>query len=288
MKRKIHSVLRSQTGASISYALLLFLICSVVGSLVITAGSTAAGRVSNLAQMDQRYYNVSSAANLIASELNGKSVKIEQTRVVTAIVTTDYTVTEQNIGGISRTVVTEVAKSTSKSAEYDTIINDDDDLEEVLTLDVYPIVGNLGSDLDLDDMSFLTARAAQLLFGTACNTDDDIEASMKNGNAHSGVLQMTHASGTIDNAEDLKLRCDYAVRSDGTLVMTLRNAVGEPYSMRIVFKPSIVESERESSSDSVSREYTADGYEETVTTVTTLTKTSEITWTLGGFEKVVS
>ena len=287
MKRKINSVLRSQTGASMSFALLLFLICTVVGSLVITAGSTAAGRVSNLAQMDQRYYNVSSAAYLIASELNGESVKIEQTRVVTEVVTTDYTVTEQNFGGITRTVVTEGAKTTSKSAKYDTIVNDNDDMEAVLTLDAYPTVGNLGSDLDWN-MSFLTARAVQLLFGSSCNTDDAIEASMKNGNAHSGALQMTHASVAIDNADDLKIRCDYSVRSDGTLVMTLKNAVGEPYSMRIIFKPSIVESERESSSDSVSREYTADGYKETVTTVTTLVKSSEITWTLGGFEKVVS
>lgn len=61
LKKKI----RSQTGASLTFALLLFLVCAVVGSVVLTAGTAAAGRMSKISEMDQRYYSVNSAAKLL-------------------------------------------------------------------------------------------------------------------------------------------------------------------------------------------------------------------------------
>ena len=46
--------LRSETGASITFALLLFLVCSVVSIVVVVAGSAAAGRMSQRAETDHR------------------------------------------------------------------------------------------------------------------------------------------------------------------------------------------------------------------------------------------
>ena len=68
--------LRSDRGASITFALLLFLVCAVVSSVVIVAGTAAAGRMSELAEMDQRYYAVTSAAGLLRDELCGEGKKI--------------------------------------------------------------------------------------------------------------------------------------------------------------------------------------------------------------------
>ena len=62
---KLKQKLKSQTGASITFALLLFLVCAVVGSAVLVAGTAAAGRMSKVAEMDQRYYAVNSAARLL-------------------------------------------------------------------------------------------------------------------------------------------------------------------------------------------------------------------------------
>ena len=62
---KLKQKLKSQTGASITFALLLFLVCAVVGSAVLVAGTAAAGRMSKIAEMDQRYYAVNSAARLL-------------------------------------------------------------------------------------------------------------------------------------------------------------------------------------------------------------------------------
>ena len=65
MKNKILSKLRSRDGASITFALLLFLVCAVLCSVIITAATAAAGRMSRIAQSDQRYFAVASAAELI-------------------------------------------------------------------------------------------------------------------------------------------------------------------------------------------------------------------------------
>lgn len=290
MKRKIHSVLRSRTGASITFALLLFLVCSVVGCIALTAGTAAAGRVSNLAEMDQRYYSVTSAAKLLASELNGKTVKIERTREITTVKTTPYTVTEQNFGGVTRTVVTEGTSVESSSAVYNTIVNDDDAMSAEFTLDEYDDISSVtasGSDTDDWHMSFLTARAVELLFSGTCNTDEAMDMSIKNGHAHTGTITLTHNGSGID-ADALEVEGNYNVREDGTLVLTLQNTGGAHYTVRVFLKPSIVEKATENSSDAVDRTYTESGYSETVTTVKTLEKTSEITWIFSGIEKVVS
>ena len=65
MKNRILTKLRSRTGASITFALLLFLVCAVLASVILVAASAAAGRMSGIAEADQRYYAVTSAAELL-------------------------------------------------------------------------------------------------------------------------------------------------------------------------------------------------------------------------------
>ena len=79
--QKLKQKLKSQRGASITFALLLFMVCAVVGSVVLTAGTAAAGRMSELAKMDQRYYSVTSAAQLLRDTMDGKQVSVTQKTV---------------------------------------------------------------------------------------------------------------------------------------------------------------------------------------------------------------
>ena len=67
--RAVKRKLKSQHGASITFALLIFLVCAVVGSAVLTAGTAASGRMSKIAEMDQRYYSVNSAAKLVIDQI---------------------------------------------------------------------------------------------------------------------------------------------------------------------------------------------------------------------------
>ena len=66
----------SEKGASLTFALLLFLVCAVVSSVVIVAGTAASGRMSQLREMDQRYYAVTSAARVLVDEIDGQSVTV--------------------------------------------------------------------------------------------------------------------------------------------------------------------------------------------------------------------
>ena len=89
MKKKILYKLRSQTGASITFALLLFLVCAVLCSVIITAVTASSGRMSGIAESDQRYYAVSSAAELLQDLIDGKTVSI--VKVVETEYETTYT-----------------------------------------------------------------------------------------------------------------------------------------------------------------------------------------------------
>lgn len=73
---RLRAKLKSESGASITYALLLFLVCAVLSSIILVASTAASGRISNLTKTDQRYYSVTSAAELVKNEIAGKNVRI--------------------------------------------------------------------------------------------------------------------------------------------------------------------------------------------------------------------
>ena len=61
------------TGASLIAALFLFLFCAMTGTVILTAASANAGRLSRRYAIDQNYYKVSSAAKLFAEQLKSLS-----------------------------------------------------------------------------------------------------------------------------------------------------------------------------------------------------------------------
>ena len=119
IKRK----LRSRRGASITFALLIFLVCAVVSVAVVVAGSAAAGRMSQRAETDQRYYAVTSAAELLCDDFKGKTVTVvydqgsegaaEVTAEVTEIRKADNSLVsmddERIVAAVSKTLVETIA-----------------------------------------------------------------------------------------------------------------------------------------------------------------------------------
>ena len=73
LKRK----LMSRRGASITFALLLFLVCAVVSSVVVVAGSAAAGRMSQMTTMVEQYLELG-AAEQINGVLLGTFSRMEE------------------------------------------------------------------------------------------------------------------------------------------------------------------------------------------------------------------
>ena len=94
MKNNLIKKIRSQTGASITFALLLFLVCAVLCSVILTAATVSSGRMSGMAEADQRYYAVTSAAELLKNLIDGQSVTIEKIYSGTKTETQDGTSTD--------------------------------------------------------------------------------------------------------------------------------------------------------------------------------------------------
>lgn len=90
--------LRSSKGASITFALLAFLVCAVISAVLLASASAASGRASDLAKMDQRYYAVTSAAQLFCDKLDGQQFTIERKKVETKTVTTTYSTSTNEAG----------------------------------------------------------------------------------------------------------------------------------------------------------------------------------------------
>ena len=65
----LNRLAQDEQGASLSIALLLFLVCAVVSTVVLAAGTAASGRMSQSVESDQRYYAVTSAAEYIKNQL---------------------------------------------------------------------------------------------------------------------------------------------------------------------------------------------------------------------------
>ena len=111
--QKLKQKLKSQTGASITFALLLFLVCAVVGSVVLTAGTAAAGRLSELAKSDQRYYSVTSAARLLRTMVEGETATVVKTVKTTA--SSEGSSSEGATGSTNNTVYTINGKTINPS-----------------------------------------------------------------------------------------------------------------------------------------------------------------------------
>lgn len=72
----IKNKIQSDRGASITFALLLFLVCAILSSVIIVAATTAAGRMSGMRETDQRYYAAIGAAKSLQEVFDGAQVDV--------------------------------------------------------------------------------------------------------------------------------------------------------------------------------------------------------------------
>lgn len=98
MGNNILKKLESSKGASLTFALLAFLVCAVISAVLLASASASAGRLSNLAESDQRYYAVTSAAQLFCDELDGQEFTIERVKKDTRTKVTRYSTSTNEAG----------------------------------------------------------------------------------------------------------------------------------------------------------------------------------------------
>ena len=291
--------LKSSDGASLAVALLLFLVCGVVGTVVLTAATAVGGRLAaggqaggdgrltDLADLDQRYYSVASAVSLLAGELDGQSVTIERKKIVTTTTVTDYEHPENSTP--PEDVVT-----------YQTKIANDEPFEG----------GGASIELGkagmiLNGKSFLTSMAINLLFGDSrdgeekiyCNTQEAFERyafsssdDMRGPDYAFGTFNLAHSSNstgiTGNDISNLNAECTYNLKRDGTLTIDVKDELQlhdlGNYTLTLtlspVFQETPLQAPMKSSPHEISREENGDGTRVTVVTETTYTLKSTVTW----------
>ena len=259
--------LRTERGASLMVSLLLFLVCATLGSVVLTAGTAASGRIASMSEMDQRYYSVTSAAELVANELTDKTVTI--TRISTTVNDgTPVYETQIDFTGVSEQRRLAYLESEGKNVCYNSI----------------------GDPQNLD---FLTQRAVDLMFGSnRCNTEAAMSYSFAGNtatNTESIVSFTVRHSGTAEgiDAEKLDVKADCTVKPDGTMLIKLYNVKrdgeeddGKKYTLLLTLTPSFDETENTSEQTSYAHEGT--------TTTLTVTKTSSVKWSVASVRKEVA
>lgn len=72
MNRLIRTKLKSRSGASLVLAILVFLICALVGSTVLAAAGSASGTITNTWEADRQVYLMKSAAEMFNPGFEGK------------------------------------------------------------------------------------------------------------------------------------------------------------------------------------------------------------------------
>lgn len=271
MKNKTFSKLRSRTGASISFALLLFLVCTVLCSVILAAATTAAGRMSKAAETDQRYYAVTSACELMKNLINNKVVSI--VKVTTSTATTTYT---NGMPG---------SPEQNNDASYVTYLIPNKTAIQLTPADYVTIIDGEGFSSVV--ISTIPEDAAyKLYFDTVIESDAPRKFSLASSD------DLLSSLGADKDKDPLAVDIEELLDDKGTITLSLRNTTGSPFTLKMVFTASINQGVSESSSDGAAYDIAEEEKDGAVTTTykidttTIKTETTTLIWTLAGVETV--
>ncbi|MDD6366784.1 MAG: hypothetical protein PUG17_06995 [Stecheria intestinalis] len=117
MKRiaaKAEQKLRSQEGASLMVALLFFVMCAAVGSMILAAASSSAGRISGLETGSREQEELQLYARYLEHELTGDNAYVSQTPA-------GQTVSEYSKNSLAISDVLKVLASKQYQSQYKAI-----------------------------------------------------------------------------------------------------------------------------------------------------------------------
>ena len=179
--------LRSQEGASITFALILFLVCAILCSVLLTAATIASGRMSNTAELDQRYYSVTSAAELLKDMIDGKTVSVVEVKTETGIVTYDRSGNRtESMDGSPETKLYLVDKSASEIIPETDLVEANALSEASANTILKNIAYNKNKGSELNKSITLSSS----FYGSAGYDYDALEVSIQEGLDNNGNLKL--------------------------------------------------------------------------------------------------
>ena len=211
--RRVKEKLKSNSGATILFAILVFMLCILAGTGALTAAAANSGRYTHLKADQQQYLSVSSAAKLLKGELSGKTftakARVEETK--------------DSTGTVSRKADWVTTSSGAKDSAYNGSLKDllMGRFEELFEYGVYSSAGPLDAGstltvisdhpaklekkLTLNAGSDVPAVTANLTMGTDASTltanDFTITIVLNDGEKYASTLTLvaTFASGAGEN-----------------------------------------------------------------------------------------
>lgn len=276
MRKRIVNKLRSRTGASITFALLLFLVCAVLCSVIITAATAASGRMSQIAETDQRYYAVSSAARLLQKQIDGKTVSIVE------VAETEYSTTYT--AGVAGTA----SAGEPVTRTYIVVDKKANEIDEASDL----IPGNMIGDKDFS-VDSIPEDAAKRLYeydGESVLVNNKLLSSSE-GNLGKDRFALTsdfYSSAGLDY-DALAVTISEDLDLDGNITLTIYNtrdttsSAGDRYTLILPFGADRSVS-TSTKTENVSSTAEDDDSKYTVKTKTTETTITTLTWHLTGIK----
>lgn len=114
MVESLKNRVASQRGASLSFALFVFLVCAMASAAVLAAATTAVGQYADLGAYDQRYYSVTSAASLFR-----KSLSLNEEVALTYVEQRTGTYNERDSAAVPTYENITLVKAPSSSGSFD-------------------------------------------------------------------------------------------------------------------------------------------------------------------------
>ncbi len=247
-KTGVMGKLREKRGSSMIFALLITLVCIVVSSVIITAGTAAAGRLVKTAEADRRYYAVSSAVEMLRDMFDDQSIEIIWTRtayqsrkyVITVDEDDNPNVSDEDMNDALRTihqVMRDEDGTYYTRIDYESDeVSTPDDLLMAAVLDV--TLGTNRTELDEEERkTFLDTVWIDSTWQGNVNREF-VQASTQ----RDLVLTLDGA----DEDDDLTVYVTYLLQEDGTFTLTVasdRDVEGtdpnDIYSVCMTFRPMI-------------------------------------------------
>lgn len=87
--RRVGKKIGGRSGATMLFAILVFMLCALTGAAALTAAAANSGRYTHVKEEQQEYLSMSSAVNLMREELVGKTFSAQAKTTNTVTVTKD-------------------------------------------------------------------------------------------------------------------------------------------------------------------------------------------------------
>lgn len=251
--------MRSEAGASITFALLLFMVCAVLSGVIIVAATTASGRMDQIAESDQRYYAVTSAAELLKDTLDGRIVTVK------SIATSETTNTVVN-GTETEGTPVPVSGSPNVSIWYD---------------DNEPSAAPLGSGDAVKTLSVLGYAAYRIAEENDANLFD-VSSEMSLDTSLALTANVTDTTDTtIKDVFNVNILAQAKPDEDALVFyISKSDAKGNSYTLKASFKADVKTNVDEQSNTGTPTDVGNGGKDYKVITKKTTTTVTRMEWTL--------